>query len=70
MKIQIPKMNSLGVNQYGKLELVVTPEFISLWEEHTDEFRAEAKHEWSENPGSDGIFRVRSQRTSSIQNLS
>lgn len=59
MKIQIPKMNSLGMNQYGKLELKATPKFISLWEDTTEEYRAEAKHEWTENPGSDGIFRVR-----------
>ncbi len=59
MKIQIPKMNSLGINQYGKLELVCTPEFISLWDNATQDYRTEAKHAWSENPGSDGIFRVR-----------
>lgn len=59
MKIQIPKMNSLGINQYNKLELLVTPEFLSLWEEKTSDYRSEAKHEWSENPGPDGIFRVR-----------
>jgi hypothetical protein len=59
MKIQIPKMTSFGINQYGKLELQVTPEFLALWEPIVEEYRGEAKFPWTENPGPDGIFRVK-----------
>lgn len=59
MKIQIPKMTSLGINHYGKLELEVTPEFLSLWQPIVDEYKNDAKCPWSENPGPDGIFRVK-----------
>lgn len=59
MKIQFPKMTSLGVNQYGKLELQVTPVFLELWEPIVEEYKQEAKFSWAENPGPDGIFRVK-----------
>lgn len=59
MKIQIPKLRSLGVNAYGKLELEATPALTSLLEDFIESYKEEAKFPWYDNPGADGIFRVR-----------
>lgn len=58
MKIQLPRMVSNGINQYGKLELCVNDKFLSLWAPIDEEHRRDSKFTWSENP-QEGIFRVR-----------
>lgn len=52
-------MNSLGINQFGKLELETTPEFISLWGPIEEAGKESAIFDWNTNPADDGIFRVR-----------
>mgnify|MGYP006269209811 CR=1 FL=1 len=59
MRIQLPKMLSLGINNYGKLELETNENFIDMWRGIEEEYKRDAKFEWTPNPGEDGVFRVR-----------
>lgn len=52
-------MTSLGINPYGKIELQAHKEFMDLWTPIVEEYKNDALFPWSENPGPDGIFRVK-----------
>lgn len=57
-RIQIPKLKVIGMNEYGKMEMEVTDEFLELWKDIDEECKEYATLPWSENP-KDGKFRVK-----------
>lgn len=67
MKIQIPRMRSVGINQYDKLGLCESEKFLALWNPIVKEYQKDAKFPWNDNP-IDGIFRVRVDESTQIFN--
>lgn len=56
-KFQTPKLRGF-LNEYGKLELEVTEDFLKLWEPIVKECKEHAENIWNDNPV-DGKFRVK-----------